>query len=251
MNEIKLIVGKKKVLLKTASCWNELTEKQYLEVIKIFPGISSPFPDSLLVMMLDVHPEIFKQLSPVQKHYLEKTFDFLKDKPDLSTLMIESFKINKIEYIGFQHTFSNTTWEEFTFADQYFLLGKYHHAIAVLYREKRENYNFQSDIRVPFSVYGMPKRIEAFQTLNPLVIAGIVLNYAALRDKYLINKYKYIFEGTQTSGNKNSSFSWIDLHRNILSENFFEEKKLLKSTLHIVLHRLNSVIEESRKRKRK
>jgi hypothetical protein len=251
MNEINLIVGKKKVHLKTATSWDELTEKQYLDVIKIFPNIPTPFPDTLFMEMLDMRVEIFKQLSPVQKHYLEKTFDFLKDKPNLSTLMIESFTVNKIEYIGFQHNFSNTTWEEFTFADQYFLLGKYYHAIAVLYREKRNNYNFQSDIRIPFFVYGMPKRIEAFQTLNPNIIAGIVLNYAALRDKYLINKYKYIFESAQTSEKKNNSFSWIDLHRNILSENFFEEKKLLHSNLHTVLHRLNAVIEENRKKKRR
>ena len=40
------------------------------------------------------------------------------------------------------------------------------------------------------------------------------------------------------------------VHRNILSEHFFEEEKFLKSNVHAVLHRMNALVAENRKSKK-
>ncbi len=124
-------------------------------------------------------------------------------------------------------------------------------AAAVLYRQKRKNYNGESDPRIPFSVYGTEKRAEIFHHLNNYLIGAIALNYSALRETYITNKYKNVFgSSTGKSGGK-ASFSWINITRTVLGDDFFEEKKILKSNVHTVLHRLNTLLDPANNKKRK
>jgi len=126
-----------------------------------------------------------------------------------------------------------------------------------LYREKKENHDYQSDIRIPFSIYGTEKRLANIQKLDSNTVAAIALNYKALREKNIADKYTHLFSPPLSEGDggrlpsgglRLASFSWVNAHRNILSEHFFEEEKFLKSNVHAVLHRMNALIAESRKK---
>ena len=126
----------------------------------------------------------------------------------------------------------------------------YLHAIAVLYREKKENYDYQSDIRIPFSIYGTEKRLKNIENLDKNIVAAIALNYNALREKNIAERYLHVFTQAVSNENEENNFSWVEVHRNILSEYFFEEDKFLKSNVHAVLHRMNNLILESKKKKK-
>jgi hypothetical protein len=252
MNKIDIQTAKKNIHIDTAECWDELSREQFIEVVRNLTTIADgTISDDLLRVLLGIDNSLFKLIPPVQRYYLKETFSFLQEKPEIETLLIQSFEIDGITYVGYQPKFSNTTWEEFIFADQYFMKNDYTSAIAVLFREKKENYDEQSDIRIPFAVYGMPKRLKALQKLNVNVIAAIALNYRCLREKHIAEKYSQVFSYKASSESSEESFSWLNVHRNILSENFFEEDKFYKSFVHAVLHRMNYVLEENRKKPKK
>ena len=248
MNTIKI----KSTTLQTPSAWDELTQNQFIDVVKNkmegknFEISTFNFP-------------LINRLSPVQKYHLQNTFAFLDQKPNISRLLVQSFSVQGVDYVGYQAGFSNTTWEEFMYADQYFMNNKFFHAIAVLYREKKENHDGQSDVRIPFSIYGTEKRLANIQNLDKSIVAAIALNYKALREINIADKYPHIFTSSplERAGVRHLSdelgeaaFSWVTVHRNILSEHFFEEEKFLKSNVHAVLHRMNALVAENRKSKK-
>jgi hypothetical protein len=242
MNTIELKINGKTKNIQTPYSWNELTQEQFIEVVKCLTN-----GKEIPISMFDI--PLWNKLSAVQRHYIRDTFSFLHQKPDISRLLLQSFTVNEVEYIGYQAGFSNTTWEEFMFADQYFMNNQYLHAIAVLYREAKPNHDGQSDIRMPFSVYAVPDRLKKIETLDKNSVAAIALNYQALREINISDKYTHIFSSPPSEG-LGEAFSWVPVHRNILSEHFFEEEKFLKSNVHAVLHRMNALIEESRKSKK-
>ena len=252
MNKVDIQTAKKNISIKTPTCWDELTQQQFLEVVQNLESIADgTIPDALMLVLTGIDKAIYVRLSPVQRHALKKTFAFLHEKPELKKLLVQSFEVDGIRYVGYQPGFSNTTWEEFLFCDQYFMENKFLEGIAVLYREEKPNHDGQSDIRIPFSTYGMPKRIAAFQNLDKTLIAAIVLNYHALRERNITEQYPAIFSYTaaaeETSEN---NFSWLEVHRNIISEHFYQESMFFRSKVHAVLHRMNTLIEENRKRKK-
>ena len=252
MNELEIVSGKKRIKKKTASCWDELSSEQFIAVVRTLPQVAVElFPDDLLRLLLSIDKKLFDKIPPIQKYHLCCLFSFLEEKPELSELLVESFRVDGIEYVGYMSDFSNTTWEEFLFADQYFMDNQYLEAIAVLYRErkKKRKYDGQSDIRIPFSIYGTEKRLQAIQGLDSAVVTAIALNYQALRQRYLAERYTQVFSGSSGKDSKDNSFSWWQVHRNFLGEVFFEEAKILQSNVHTVFHRMNSLIKENKKKK--
>jgi hypothetical protein len=242
---------KQKISLEIPSCWDDLTSMQFLEVVKFMPQILAEiFPDKLLLTLLGIDEKLFTKIKPIPKYHIRQTFNFLKEKPELKKLLVQSFTVNNIEFVGYMPAFSNTTWEEFIYADQYFMNNQYINAIAVLYREQKENHDGQSDIRIPFSIYGTSKRLEQIQTLDSNTVASIALNYQTLREKHIAQEYTHIFSFSSAEDTSDNSFSWLNVHRNILSEYFFEEEKFMKSNVHTVLHRMNNIIEENKKKKK-
>ncbi len=249
MNEIKIVIHNKPLLFHAPSSWDEFTPEQMLCVVKALPYfISGEKCDDMMMELLCMEAKTFRLLSATQKHGIVSLFDFLLKEPVIKKLIIESFKHNGIEYIGYQAGFGNITWEEFITAERYFMLNDYTIGAAVLYRQKRIGHSGETDPRVPFTIYGTDKRAELFKTLDPWLLASIALNYSCLRKIYITNKYKHVF--TSAPGKEKSSFSWINITRSVLGEDFFEEKKILKSNVHTVLHRLNTLLDPSRKHKK-
>jgi hypothetical protein len=252
MNKIEFSDEKrgKNIRVDVAACWDELTEGQFLEVVRNLPKIAAGgISDELLRDLLQVDKQVFKKINAVQKYYLQQNFAFLKTEAEMKRLIIQSFTVETRQYVGYQSGFSNTTWEEFIYADQYFMNNQFLNAVAVLYREKKDNHDGQSDVRIPFSIYGTEKRVQVMQHLDKEVVMGIALNYKALRERNIGEKYPFVFERGMDDVSGQGVVSWVQVHRNVLGEYFFEEEKRLKSNVHAVLHRINAIIEENKKKK--
>ncbi len=163
-------------------------------------------------------------------------------------------------FIGYQPGFSNTTWQEFIFADQYVIYGKYREAAACLYRPQRPDYNGETDRRIPFTIYGANSRMSHFNNLSEAELLAFVLNYKALRKRNLEEKYPFVFTSPkqpQTDDEENSrlttpdpSFSWLPVHRTLMGDHFYDEPKFYELNVHVILNRLNTVIKENLHRKK-
>ena len=257
MNTIALHFGKNKTTLETASCFDELTFAQLQEVVKYMSQLQMyEFPDSLLQSLLGLDEKTIAIISPIQKYALQETFEFLRETPKFSHLICNEITIQSsppseglgVVYYGYLPKFSNTTWEEFIFADQFFMNGQYAEAVAVLYRPKRSDYNGEQDIRIPFSPYGLQKRVPDFANLDTNILSCLVLNYSGLRQSHIVERYPQIFtHSADTKQPQEDNFSWLNVHRNVLGEQYFEEEKILKTAVHTVLDRLNKLLDPKKK----
>lgn len=251
MNELKLQIDKKEILYHPPSSWDELTHHQMLCVLKYLPYfMAGESCNDMIVELSGIDAKTFHSLSATQKYSITSLFDYLREEPKMKKLVIESFTHKGVQYVGYQTGFANVTWEEFITAERYFMQNNYAVAAAVLYRQQREKYNGEQDPRVPFSVYGTEKRAAEFKELDIYLPAAIALNYSCLRKTYIANKYKYIFTSGGSGKGENKSFSWINVTRSVLGDAFFEEKKILKSNVHTVLHRMNYLMDPERRRKK-
>lgn len=253
MNEVKIIVEKKEHVLKLASCWDEFSQEEMLLIIPQLPYLmSGELCDELFSKLTAIDKKKYHELSANQRYAITELFDFLRVEPVMKRLIVESFALKGVEYIGYQSGFGNITWEEFITAERYFMQNNYTVAAAVLYRQRRANYTGEHDPRTPFTVYGTETRAELFKKLDPSITAAIALNYSCLRAAYIVKKYRYVFPyGGSGSNEGTKAFSWINVTRTILGDSFFEEKKILKSNVHTVLHRMNYLMDPERRKRKK
>jgi len=244
MNNIEIIDGKKKTSIQAASCYDELTFEQLKEVFYNMPLLNmGVFPETLMLSLLGNYKELLDEISPIQRYAIQETFDFLHQEPKFTKLICNQLVINQKVYHGYKANFFNTTWEEFMYADQAFMKGNYAQAAAVLYRQEIDHYTGETDQRMPFSVYSLPTRTLEFQKLDAVTLGCVAMNYAGLRQTYIVEKYPSIFT-TSEKEEKDNKFSWLSVHRNILGEQFFEEDKILKTNLHTVLSRIAKLLKK-------
>lgn len=50
------------------------------------------------------------------------------------------------------------------------------------------------------------------------------------------------------SSDGGGAFSWVRIHRDLMGDQFFDERKFSESNVHVILRRLNRVIEDSQSR---
>ena len=215
--------------------------------------------DAFFSIVCGIDPAHVKLLEPYHKFSIEELFEFLLNEDWNASFTEQKFyslTVEKDNFYGYISNFGNTTWEEFIWADQCFINKDYRSLIAVLYRQKRKNYDGETDIRIPFTNYGITKRLPVINKLDDATIFALVLQYKAMRKASLEEKYPQIFpepmqpEPDETPEPESpNNFSWVKVHRNILGDNFVQEKEYLQLNVHTVLNRLNDVIIESRKRK--
>jgi hypothetical protein len=262
MKELKICYNDTTHIYHLPESIKEMTGKQLIEAIKyrndkMAQKIAS---DSFFQTLCSVNKEEIKLFFPYLKYKLEQFFEYLLDKEWEESFLEQKFRkvnINEKEFCGYDDNFGNTTWEEFIWADQLFIIDDYKKLIACLYREKRENYNGETDTRIPFTTYGIAKRFTIVNTLDDATLYALVFQYKAMRKASLEAKYTQIFpEAVKYESDEPepepepNNFSWVRVHRNILGDNIQHEKDYLQLNVHTVLNRLNEAIIESKKPKK-
>jgi len=261
MNNIDIKYKKKNVSFQSPGSFEEMSQPQFIEACRyiIYHNAELKLPDSFYETLAGIPSEDISKISTYQKFRIKELFEFvLSGDFEFSNQLIDYIEVDGIKYYGYQSSFGNTTWEEYIFADQFFISKNFEGIAAVLYRPERLNYDGETDIRIPFSSYGINTRIEKFKTLDPAVIMAIAVNYRAMRKKSIENRYYFIFPPPIESDHKpekepddNKQFSWVKIHRDILGDSYFEEEKQLKTNVHVILNRLNELIKDSHKNGKK
>ena len=251
MVELKIEINGKPYVSQVPEKFDELSREQFFEVCSnILCASQGKDPHTgYYTTLLGIDEKVWQTLTPAQRYPLKALLEFTDTRrPKISRLLVPYIVAKGQQLIGYQPTFSNTTWQEFVYADGYALSGRYKEAAAVLYRPQRKLFNGETDRRIPFSIYGTDTRLSLFDAVPEEVLLAIILNYNALRKTYLEEKYPFIFARSNKRTGKNSVFSWVKIHRDLMGEQFFDEKKFFDSNVHVILHRLNHVIEDSQSR---
>jgi hypothetical protein len=263
MNEIKIVTAEKEFLYQAPEAFDEMTREQFiLTAEKIILAASELDNDSYYTAMMGIEKKQWNKLHFFQRYSIKQLFEFTSlPSPPISKQLLPFIETGGQQQIGYQPGFSNTTWHEFIFADQYILGGKFKEAAACFYRPQRSNYTGETDRRVPFSIYGTNSRLPLFNNIPDVELFAFVLNYKALRKRNLEDKYPFVFSNTKahsqtdsdTLNSKlytlNSNFSWISIHRDIMGDRFYDETKFYSLNVHVILNRLNTVIKDNRKKK--
>jgi hypothetical protein len=290
MNEIKIITSGKEQIYHSPAAFDEMTREQFIltaeQIIHAAAGIES---DSYYTSITGIEKKSWNKLHFFQKYSIKRLFDFIS-VPEMSKQLLPYIEIDTSlngtrntehetdspfsvlrspcseKFIGYQPGFSNTTWQEFIFADQYIMNGKYREAAACLYRPQRTDYTGETDRRIPFTIYGTNSRMQHFNNIPEGELLAFVLNYKALRKRNLEEKYPFVFgeritehdemeHGETEHGTRSPSsvfrapFSWVGIHRDLMGDRFYDETKFYELNVHVILNRLNTVIKENGKRR--
>jgi len=262
MKELVIIKSGNKQIYHLPETIKEMTGKQIMEAIKYRADkMAGNGFNPYLTTLCGINKQLIPFLSKYHIYKLEQCFEYILSEnweEDFTEQKFKKILIGETEFHGYLANFGNTTWEEFIWADQLFINKDYKRLIACLYREKREKYNGETDIRIPFTNYGMEKRFQIVKTLDEATITALAFQYRAMRKASLETKYTQIFqeavkyesEETQPEPEPEpDNFSWVKVHQNIMGDNIQNEKEYLNLSVHTVLNRLNTVIENKKKKK--
>jgi hypothetical protein len=258
MNEIKIISGKNESVYNVPESFDEMTRQQFIltaeQLIHAAAGIES---ENYYPAMTGIEKKSWNKLHFFQQYSIKRLFDFVS-VPEMSKQLLPVIEIAGQQFIGYQPGFSNTTWQEFIFADQYVMTGKYREAVACLYRPQRPDYTGETDRRISFTIYGTNSRMQHFNHIPEAELLAFVFNYKALRKRNLEERYPFVFGERKTENGETENetpspstvhrapFSWIGIHRDLMGDRFYDEAKFYDLIVHVILNRLNTVIKDSR-----
>ena len=251
MNRIKVEIDDKGTEYTVPDRFDELTRGQLLAVCAVTGGRMSE--SAFYSAMTGIPEETWQEIPFGKRYFLMRLFDFAFEKhPDMTKQLLPWIEADGVRLIGYQPTFSNTTWEEFIYADGYMLAGRYKEAAVVLYRPQRGDYNGETDRRVPFTIYGADTRMKMMATLPEDQLTAFVLCYKTLRRRNLEEKYPNVFARAPkrpkiSPNDQPPAFSWVAVHRDLMGDRFYDESKFYASNVHVILGRLDKVIREGRR----
>ena len=265
MNTLSYEIDGNKAELEFPSSIAECDGEQLIAVAAAKMGLLTT--DEVLHQLCGIPVDIVESMSPFQRFSIAEATDSVVNF-EKNALMWKEWKIPTITlggktFYGPENSFGNITWGEFIYADQCMINGLHQAAIAALFRPERPGWDGETDRRLPFTVHGTKFRFPKFGDMDGALAAAIIWNYRAVRSAAVEAVYPALFpyfdpnakpekdddEGEPEKTDEPDTFSWINVHRNILGEHIQDEDKLLNLPMHTVLYRLNAMILESKKRK--
>ena len=245
-----------------ALTWNELTGHQLLDVARV---LSTGYEreasklDALLAALLQIPRRDFRQLNVVQRVNLRHLVKFLHaptDHPPLTAQLLPVLKVGKQRYYGPREAFRSLRFDEFIFADTYYLrylqTGGEHYLdqlVATLYRPEREDFNplavtYAGDRREDFNEHLVPARARRLASLPDHYKHAVLLYYRGCR-RLLEQRFEYVFSEGNTA--KASATGWQDvLHE--LAGGVHRLEATARQGLHNVLREMNRVLRLAEER---
>lgn len=242
-----------------ALTWNELTGRQLLDVAKVLlTGYERPPTrlDALLAALLQVPARDFRQLNLVQRIELRPLVRFLHAPTDhlpLTAQLLPVLRIGRRHYHGPREAFRNLRFDEFIFADTYYLrylqTGGEHYLdqlVATLYRPERAGYDpnavdYAGDRREDFNEHLVPARALRLAGLPDHYKHAVLLYYRGCR-RLLEQRYPYVFTTDNTA--KASTSGWQDvLHE--LAGGVHRLEVTARAGLSNVLREMNRVLKRA------
>lgn len=141
------------------------------------------------------------KMNIIQRHEVENAYNWIFAEHFTIENKIKSFKIDGVEYYGYDNNFENIKVEEWMVADS--AARKYQREksvadlnkfIAALYRPHRTDGVKHGDPREIFDEYKCQAAEAAIEKLAPKYKYAILLNYAAIRSK-MVKDFPNVFKG--------------------------------------------------------
>mgnify|MGYP000480592239 CR=1 FL=1 len=257
MKSLKIKINNKEFKYSIPESINELSRAQFLVLVEFLLTESQEMiGDNFVSKILNIPITIWKSFNNAEIFVFKSEIDPIVEQiNEINRQLVDYIEIDNEKYIGYNGTFDNTSWNELIHVEQFFLAQMYKEAAAVLYRPSVENYDGESDPRLSFNIYGLNKRVKIFKNMDNVQLFAFIFNYKSLHKIYFEDKYPFIWQKQYASEEPEKqkdtgTFSWLNLHRSILGDNFFDEEKFLNSNAHTVLNRINNSIKENLKNKK-
>lgn len=248
MKKIDFAVAGKRYEYTVPEKWDEVTADQFRAFVE-----TDSFGIDLVRRITGMDDVVAVNLTMADWYVVCREFDWMKETDNIGKLFIEEVKLpDGTVCYGYNADFSDVTWEEWMFADSYASRDRWDVVAAVLYRPERENWNHETDRRIPFSKFGAAERMEQMAKLDPLTLRCIMVNYKLLR-KRMTDHYYHIFveqsedEGEQKKAKPQGPTDWLTIIRNMMGDNFYEEQKYFQLSVPSVLFQLESRVKEAKK----
>lgn len=256
MQKLTFDVAGHKYDVEVASCWNEVSQDEFITFVKYLGNQGEGIDISTLLVMAKIPEVAAINLTTAQWWWIHDHFKWMLDMEKVDSLMIDTLTLADGTVLhGYNGDFSDVTFEEWMFADTYANANRWDVVAAVLYRPEKENWDGESDRRIPFTKYGADKRSSLIAELDGDIIKAVRLNYLLLRRRLTL-KYKRLFydadeiENDESKQKKRSGANWLSLVRNVMGDNFYEEEKYLRISVPAMFFQLDRMIKESNERKR-
>ena len=246
MKTITLAVGTEKYNIRVPESWGEVSSGQFLGFLEKQETMSE-ISDEALLNVLNIPFEVAFFLTPIDLYILKKEIAFMLDFTAISHWIIDEITLDDGRKVfPPEFDFSNITWEEFIFADTYAGRNMPELVTAVLFRPEKESFDENESRRVSFSVYGTSNRLPLFEKVSAAVKNAVLIIFLSSR-KRLADKYSALFIEKTDDCESNAS-DWLRVTRDLLGENFTDERKILDLPCNAVLTRLDKLIRESNKK---
>lgn len=280
MGELKIKIGKKEKVYTYPDSYKDCNQKQFIACCKYFLDVNilwkknpimelkKDIMNIFLQSFIEFDGQDFAKLDDFAKYKLLLEMNWILREDSIQNISFLEPKIHKIQVgsvqlHGIHRNFGNVTWEEFIWADQCFIDHKNDMLAAILFREPIVPFNSDRDIRVDFNRYQLGERMQRIGKVPQEIILAIMLQYKAMRNASLEEKYSAIFPefSTEVENEADSvkdldenevetKFSWVKVHQNIMGDDIVNEDKLLKLDATTVLNMLNNRIIKNRKQPR-
>jgi len=251
MKNLKITVGTETFEAQVPESWEELTQEQFLMAATFIVENDYVVPVPLMQKILGLPDEAALFILPAGwLGIFNSGFQFLDDPT-----AIKSWLVSDITLADGRHVtppaanFDNVSWEEFVFADQLAQAGNWAAVAACLFRPDRPQFDEEADERIPFSRFGVSRRLPLFQQLPSEYLTAIEVNYSALRI-HLTDRYPYLFSSDNSADKSKSPTDWVPITRSLLGDTIWEEEQLLHTSVAQVLYHLNKAIADSQKNKK-
>ena len=248
MKQIDFVVAGKRYDYNVPEKWEEVTAEQFRTFVAV-----GEFGVELVRRIVGMADVIAVNLTVAEWWAVCHEFDWMKETDNVGKLFIDvvTFPDGTVCY-GYNADFSNVTWEEWMFADTYAYKGRWDVVAAVLYRPERQDWNHETDRRIPFTKYGASERMSQTAKLDPLTLRCIQVNYLLLR-KRLTDHFYHIFIDSDDEDKENDrqkkqgATDWLTIIRNMMGDNFYEEQKYFQLSVPSVFFQLEARVKEARK----
>jgi hypothetical protein len=223
---VEVIYRRRKYMV--AERWDELTPKQFLNIVKVLTGDIERTKAKLMILrlLLGMKWWCFLLIRPRYLPRLLELTDWVEDSSALTAQLVPVVYVGEKLY-GAKGDFDNIRAAEFHFADMYYTEwkingddGDLYRFLAVLYRPGKKGYNKRKDpdgdIRLPFNPNTTEYYAAKMRRLTAEEIKGIVLCYESWR-RNMEARHPRIF----TLGNKARAVrnGWFPVFRGIASAN--------------------------------
>ncbi len=240
--------------------WNELSQKQLLEVMEVL-FLKQYNEEQIVLKLLKVllnfsYWQFFRCKPEELEEYIYLTNFLIKENTLIKCLM-PFYTHDKVSYFGPSDEMSNLVMEEFYFTEDYYMQWQedrsvtslLNNLVAVLYRQAKDNYDFEKnadgDPRIAFN-----ENICAHYALKSVVAwpmnvkLAIATWYAGYR-QHLIQLYPEVFS---QSGGDPTRFGLLSVIRNIAMKGVHGNfESVEKKYVNLIMMELTEIIEENKK----